>query len=108
MEMNFHAFHSTEKRTMMFLGKVKLERWSCLLRLVDDLTHFVVSQAIGEGSFKYSTTWRTNKNIIGFFIGVLVQAKVVHREILNLCLDIFNPFWRKGLEKAVYNIDEKG
>ena len=102
------VFHSTEVRTMAFLGKVKPERWSRLLRQSDEMVRFAVSRAIGEETFDYSATWRTNSSIIGTFIGVMVKAKADKEEIIRLCFDIFSPMWRKGLEKAVRSLDDKG
>ena len=72
METNIFIFHSTETRTMAFLGKVKPERWSHLLRKSDDMIWFAVRRAIGEEIFDYSATWRTNSSIIGTFIGIMV------------------------------------
>ena len=57
--------------------------------------------------FDYRATWRTNNSIISSFIGCLVRAKVGRGDIVKLCYDIFSPVWRKGLEKAIYDIDEK-
>ena len=92
---------------MSFLGSVKLERWSRLLKPVDDMTHFAVSRAIGEGVFDYSATWRMHSSILGSFIGCFMRAKVCCGDIVKLCFDIFSPVWKKGLEKVVYSIDEK-
>ena len=103
-----YVFHTTENRTMAFLGKVTPERWSRLLRNVDDMTRFAVSRVIGEDEFDYRATWRTNSTIIGSFIGVMIRAKIGKEEIVRLCEEIFNPVWRRGLEKAVHSIDEKG
>ena len=93
---------------MAFLGKIKPERWSRLLRITDDMTRFVVSRALGEEAFDYSAIWRTNSSIIGSFIGVMVRAKIPKEDIIQLCFNVFCPVWRKGLKKAVYSIDEKG
>ena len=92
---------------MGFLGKIKPERWSCLLRTSDDMIRFAVSRALGEEVFDYTATWRTTSSIIGSFIGVMVRAKIGKEEIIRLCFDIFSPVWRKGLEKAIHNIDDK-
>ena len=92
---------------MSFLGSVKLERWSRLLKPVDDMTHFAVSRAIGEGVFDYSATWRMNSSIIGSFIGCSMRAKVGCGDDFKLCFDIFSPVWQKGLEKVVYSINKK-
>ena len=51
METNIHVFHTTKNRTMAFLGKVKPERWSRLLKPIDDLTRFAVSRSIREDVF---------------------------------------------------------
>ena len=107
METNVHVYHSTKKRTMAFLGKVKPERWSYLLRSADDMTRFAVTRSIGEGVFYYTTTWRTNSTIIGSFIGVMIRVKIGKEDIVRLCYEIFNPIWRKGIEKAFHNIDDK-
>lgn len=58
--------------------------------------------------FYYSVTWRTNSLIIGSLIGVMVRVKIDREEIVRLCVDIFNPVWKKGLEKVVFSIDDKG
>lgn len=108
MESNIHIFHATEARTLAFLGKIKPERWNRLLRITDDMTRFAVNRALGEESFDYSATWRTNSSIIGSFIGLMVRAKIPKEDIIRLCFDIFSTVWRKGLKKAVYSIDEKG
>ena len=92
---------------MAFLGKVKPERWSRILRISDDMTRFAVSRALGEEVFDYSTTWRTNSSIIGSFIEIMVREKIRKDEMLRLCYEIFSPKWRKGLEKAVRCIDDK-
>ena len=78
------------------------------MRHADDMTRFVVSRAIGEDVFDYSATWRTNSSIIGSLIGIMVRTKIDREEIVRLCVDSFNPVWRKGLEKAVFSIDDKG
>ena len=101
METNIYVFHSTESCTMAFLGKVKPERWSRLLRTSDDMIRFAVSRALGKEVFDYSATWRTNKSIIGSFIGIMIRAKIGKDDIIRLCYDIFSPVWRKGLEKAI-------
>ena len=40
-------------------------------------------------------------------IGIMIRAKIGKDEIIRLCLDIFSPVWRKGLEKAIQSIDDK-
>ena len=92
---------------MAFLGKVKPEKWSRLLRTSDDMIHFAISRTLGEDVFNYSATWTTNSSIIGSFIGIMVREKIGKEEIIRLCYEIFSPVWRKGLEKVIRSIDDK-
>ena len=107
METNVHVFHTIDKRKMEFLGKVTPKRWSRLLKPADDLPRFTVSRSIGEKTFDYSATWRTNNSIIGSFRGIAARARVDRELILKLCLDIFSPVWKKGVEKAILSMDDK-
>ena len=77
------------------------------MNMVDDMTRIAISRAIKEGVFDYSASWRTYSDIIGAFIGCLVRAKVKRGDMVSLFRNIFNLVWRKGLEQAIYNIDEK-
>ena len=61
---------------MAFQVNVQLERWTIVLKLVDDMMRIVVIQAIGEGTFNYNYTWKTKTNIIGMFINCLARARV--------------------------------
>lgn len=37
----------------------------------------------------------------------MARERVDSDAIIHLCCSIFDPMWRKGLEQAVYSIDEK-
>ena len=71
------------------------------------MTRFAVTRSIGKGVFDYNVTLRTNSTIIDSFIGVMIRAKIGKEDIVRLCYDIFNPIWRKGIEKVVHSIDDK-
>ena len=92
---------------MAFCGLVKSERWNRIFYPMNDMTRFAINKALGEGVFDYQFTLRTSSDIIKLFIGCLVRAKVQADNIVTLCLDLFVPTWRKGLEQAVYSIDNK-
>ena len=92
---------------MAFLGKATPERLNRVLKPIDDLTEYTVTRAIGEGTFDYSAMWRTNKNIIGSFIGVAIRVRVDLNILDKLCLNLFSRVWRKGLERAILSIDDK-
>ena len=92
---------------MAFCGAVKPERWNRILYLVNDMSHFAINKALGEGVFDYEYIWRINSNIIKTFIGYLARAKVLADDIIRLCRDLFVPTWRKGLDQVVYSIYNK-
>lgn len=37
----------------------------------------------------------------------MIWAKIERADIVRLCSNIFNPAWKRGLEKVVYSIDDK-
>ena len=41
----------------------------------------------------------------GHFQRVAIRAGVDRQMLVKLCLDIFSPVWRKGLEKEILSID---
>lgn len=103
----YRLFHAHELRTMAFCGEVKPERWNRLLLPADEMTHFSLNKALGEGVFNYQYTLRTNSDIIEAFIGCLARAEINADNIIRLCRNLFVPAWRKGLEQAVHSLDNR-
>ena len=59
---------------MEFRGNIKPKRWSRILNLVDNTRRVALNRALGEGTFNYDYTWRTNSSIIGTFIECLARV----------------------------------
>ena len=107
MYSNSSLFHAFKNRTMAFCGPIKPQRWNRLLQPIDDMSWVAVSWVLGEGTFSYEYSWRTNSDIVDIWVGCLARARVEKWDIVRLTHNIFDPCWLVGLEITVANIDVK-
>ena len=91
MDTNICLYHTFENCTTAFCGPVKQERWNRIFQPINDMSQIAMSRTLGEGVFNYEYLWRTNRDIIGQWVGFLARVGVEKWDIVRLSYNLFDP-----------------